>query len=277
MFSLLSDPWVPVTWNDGTKELVSLSAILENLSKIDDITGNPLVRLSILRLLLAISSTPYSPIDYPDLFNLYGEGENTGFLQVKGVPESSAKSAWSVCAMADGNNAALNPNVDPGGHKETAWALLVAFFCDRGGLKANMPGVSRSARKPLHMGRITAFKEWSNLAEFIEFNKVEDSDWLPWWVRPLDFSEPYSGSQAHLLLWPWRRITVFRPGWLAIAAGSDLPDADDPFTVAYASLKRLRGDFSKVEILPGTYDFTGVALNQASPLACRQWRQTIET
>lgn len=255
-FCLLTQPWVDTVDMNGRFECLSLSELIGRAADLADIIETPATRLAILRLLLAVTAVG----DVSGNWDIYD-----GFLHVTGLPESSARSARAILDMQDGRGVALSPDTDPDdtSHATTAKALLSAFMCDRGGLKARVPGLPISGVKPMCMGQLIAFRHGSTLADFLELNAIEPSDWVPWWQRPVDYEEAWGGSMAHYLLWPWRRVQVTRPGQIVVAAGQKFSGlTDDPWSLGRASLRHLNGiecDYAA--------DVTAIVLNQALPVA----------
>jgi hypothetical protein len=150
-------------------------------------------------------------------------------------------------------------------------ALITAYFCDRPGLKAQVKGLPVSGAKPSHMGQLVAWKWGDTLADFLELNGVATSSWVPWWKRPINYGETLDTDNPDLvqyLLWPWRRLQAF-PGGIVVAAGVKCTVAD-PWAIGRASLRHLSKGLAEFE-LTGPVRVSGMILNQASPLAWKEW------
>lgn len=251
MFNLLTDAWIPT--NTG---LLSVIGAMEPAADVLDVTTSPIVRLAIVRLLVALRSWGGDLMAHREWFNL-----DTAF-QVDGLPEASARNAIDILNMSDGNGVALSPlpmtKVKP---EELAMALVVSYFCDRGGLKARVIGLPISAQMPLHVGRRVAMERGVNLREILEKNAIESSDYLPPWVIGMSYPEyDKPNSTLELFLWPWRRLQIHGDG-ITIAPGSPMSkEVIDPWVIDKASLKHMREQ-------PQEKQITALVLNQASPIA----------
>lgn len=265
IFNLLTDHWIRAVTASGQPVTVSLEVVLLEGESLADIVEPPMTRLAILRLLLAMNSSQWQG----GKFGLMGED---AFLQVEGLPLDSARTPENILAMQDGGGPALGPVNKAAAITEPdlARALVTAYFCDRGGLKARGPGLPISAAKPLHVGQLVAFKAANNLGEFLALNAVPASDWAPWWYRPIDYGEAFAGDLVQYLLWPWRRVRVTEQG-VVIAAGTKFTGLDnDPWVIGRAALRHLNGlgkDAPEYDA-----DVTALVLSQATPVAC--WRLT---
>lgn len=268
-FDLLTDPWVSTT--EGVVPLIELMA---NPGRYQDITESPLTRHAVLRLLLAIEGVSMGNQPQPGEMLLRGDGDRAGFLQVAGLP-TEGRSPWAILSLQDNNNAALSPVNDPRpcSDADLARALVTAFFCDRGGLKAQVKGLPISGSKPTHMGQLIAWRWGANLQDFLDLNAIPTSEWVPWWKRPVQYDEPWDGSTLHYLMWPWRRLQV-NQATVTVAAGSSFADktVTDPWAVGRAGLKHVYGrvDLATLAGEPGAdwaWAVQGLVLNQATPVA----------
>ena len=163
MFNLVSDPWIPV-YHEGGSKLVSLGEIFEDLPQIISVEGSSIEKISLLRLLICItqvalkgpktekawedckeeiSSSALKYLDkWKNRFDLYGKD---AFLQMPWLPELKNKTINSLRILyPSGNNHALfNHNafkentVIP--DEELALALLVTQEFGVGGL-VQFPG-----------------------------------------------------------------------------------------------------------------------------------------
>jgi hypothetical protein len=262
-FDLWVDPWIPVVMAGG--RIVSRLSVREVVGMADDIEDidlSPVPRMAVLRLLLAVVSSPYSVYEMP----LFGD---RAFLQSPGLPHAP-RSPRAILQMEDDANAALSPNTDPQPctAADLAQALVTAYFCDRPGLKTRMPGVSISGSRPLCMGMVTAMPCGDTLGDLLKLNRVQGGRWEPWWHRSINYYEPFTGDPVQQLLWPWRRLSV-SPEGITIVAGEPLTGATDPWVIGRASIKTVLdlGDMAP----SARCDITAVALSQASPIAIRQW------
>ena len=281
-FDLLIDPWVSTS--QGLASLLDLTA---NPARYQAITEAPLTRHAVLRLLLAIGASMDNQ-PQPGEMLLRATDDRPGFLQTTGLP-TEGRTPWAILSLQDANNAALSPLSDsrPCTDPDLARALVTAFFCDRGGLKAQVKGLPISGAKPLHMGQLIAWKQGKNLEDFLNLNAIEGSDWVPWWKRPVDYDEPWDGSTLHYLMWPWRRLQV-NQGSVTIAAGvgfkGNVPHMrgggsgesggsgsalSDPWAVGRAGLKHVYGKVKLSDLVtePGDWSVSGLMLNQATPVA----------
>lgn len=252
-------------------QMVSLHNLVHHADQIVDIVAPPLTRLALLRwLLLRDAVSPHPPLGMPTSCRLYGQHMfpdlfDAGALQCsEDLPVASARSSRDILELRDGNNMALDPTPEPAPTPERdVLALVTAYFCDRPGLKARAAGLPISGQCPLHMGRTTVFRAWNNLAEFVELNRV-------------DGMADYLGHR-------WRRLQFVARGRLVIAAGDQWTDPEfrDPWVLRKSHPshvgKPVTGEMVADEERAGAFvrglkigdaiDITGVALQQASPLA----------
>jgi len=80
-FNLINEPWIPVAGSG----LVSLSEIFSN-PKLTGLGGNPIQKISVIKLLLAIAQAAYTPKDDEDWKRLGAEGlakQSLGYLDSK--------------------------------------------------------------------------------------------------------------------------------------------------------------------------------------------------
>jgi hypothetical protein len=256
-------------------QVISLSNLVRHADQIVDIMAPPLTRLALLRwLLLCDAVKPLSPHGMPTSCRLYGRHMfpdlfDTGALQCsEALPVASARSSRDILELRDGNNMALDPTPEPEPTPEQdILALITAYFCDRPGLKARAAGLPISGQCPVHMGRTTVFRAWDNLAEFVERNRV-------------DGMADYLGHR-------WRRLQFVAKGRLVIAAGDEWTDMEfrDPWvlgkshpnhvgrtiTAEMVADEKRAGAFVQGLKIGDAIDTTGIALQQASPLAI--WTQ----
>ncbi|MBA7527501.1 CRISPR-associated protein CasA/Cse1 [subsurface metagenome] len=131
-FNLLDDPWIPCILKSKELQILSIKEVLLNSSTIEDISSeNPLINISIYRLLLAILHRNFGPKNLTEWikiyeakkwdqliidnyfkiwfhkFELFNEPEYR-FYQIQ-VPEISKKTPITVLnhALSSGNNTAL--------------------------------------------------------------------------------------------------------------------------------------------------------------------------
>lgn len=248
--NLFSDRWIPTD-----RGLVSLG----NWGQAIEVAAPPITRLAIVRLLMAIDAWGGELSDYAEWFDLA-----TAF-QVDGLPAASARSARDIINMTDGNGVAWSPLPEKATtDADLAQALVTAYFCDRGGLKARVEGLPISAQLPPHMGRLVRMKRGSSIVELIDNNPVKhDSDYQPPWVTGMIYPEHKTPrDELELLLWPWRRLQIHGDG-ITIAPGAQIDKAvADPWVVEKASLKHLN------IAADDDYEVTALVLNQAMPVAC---------
>lgn len=69
-FNLVEEKWVPL---QGGRD-VSLKEIFENKEKLPNLRGNPIEKISLMKFLLAITHSAYTPKDYKDWENLGPKG-----------------------------------------------------------------------------------------------------------------------------------------------------------------------------------------------------------
>lgn len=253
--NLLTDAWIPT--NTGLRSLGCWHGI-------NTIATPPMTRLAIVRLMASIDAWEARDEgnnleDYAGWFDL-----NTAF-QVEGLPAESARTPREIINMIDGNNPALSPEpIKRWNDAELAQALVTAYFCDRGGLKARLPGLPISAQTPLHIGKRVKLNRGNSIRDVLDKNKITyNSDYEPPWVTGMVYPEHDTPrDDLELFLWPWRRLQIHDQG-ITIAAGSGInKDAVDPWVIDKASLKHL--DESPNE----EYEVIALALHQAKPLAC---------
>jgi hypothetical protein len=252
----------------------SLADLLASPEAYTDISEPHLTRQAILRLLLAMASVTMKNQPLPGDMPLWNNWGQPGFLQVTGLPEASTRSPQAIMNLMDGSGPALVPRnfLDRRvSEADLIKALITAYFCDRPGLKAQVKGLPVSGAKPSHMGQLVAWKWGDTLADFLELNGVATSSWVPWWKRPIDYGETLDADNPDLvqyLMWPWRRLQAF-PGGIVVAAGVKCTAAD-PWAIARASLRHLSKGLAEFE-LTGPARVSGMVLNQASPLAWKEW------
>lgn len=260
--NLFLDPWIPVTTTNGSTIAPLYLLTGESAYDVLTIDCHPVCRMAILRLLMAIhvwEGADRAVMDCCDWFDL-----STAF-QVDGLPESSARSAHEIIDMSDGNGVAWAPLPEkPTADADLAMALVTTAFCDRGGLKARVPGLPISAQMPLHVGRRVRLVRGSSIGALVENNPVRyDSDYQPPWVTGMVFPDHTTPrDELELLLWPWRRLQVIGGG-ITIAPGAPIDKAVvDPWCIDKASLKHLREPADEV------HEVTALVMNQAMPIAC---------
>jgi hypothetical protein len=252
----------------------SLADLLASPEAYTDISEGHLTRQAFLRLLLAMASVTMENQPLPGDMPLWGCPGWPGFLQVTGLPEASTRSPQAIMDLMDGSGPALVPRnfLDRRvSEADLIKALVTAYFCDRPGLKAQVKGLPISGPKPSHMGQLVAWKWGDTLADFLELNAVPVSSWVPWWKRPIDYGETLDADNPDLvqyLLWPWRRLQAFNGG-IVVAAGVKCT-LTDPWAIGRASLRHLSKGLGEFE-LAGPARVSGMILNQASPLAWKEW------
>lgn len=174
--NLTTDRWIPVIWNDGTPDKVSLTDAFQQGDRIRDLSVRPHERIAVMRLLICIaqaaldgpkdrdewrtceprladSATAYLS-SWSHAFELFGDGQR--FLQVPHVvraseprgrdDEDNSASKLDFC-LATGNNSTLFDNA--GGSErafsaDTLALMFLTFQCfSPGGLigNANWNGV----------------------------------------------------------------------------------------------------------------------------------------
>ena len=253
-FNLYSDPWIPTDRGPYPLKVWHFSRI----------ECHPVTRLAIVRLMMAIDVWEHAASendigDYQEWFDLA-----TAF-QTPGLPVDSARHPEDIINMADANSVAWSPfPKKPVTPELLAQALVTAYFCDRGGLKARVPGLPISAQSPLHMGMRVGLKRGETIRELLDNNPVKyDGKYQPPWVTGLTMPKhSVPQDELELLLWPWRRIQVFETG-ITIAPGAPIDKSTvDPWVIDKAGLKHL-----DVEPNPET-EITALVLNQAMPVAC---------
>lgn len=264
-FDLWRGAWIPLVTKDGNTVRQGLYEAVTFANDFVDVDLSPVPRMAVIRLMLAVVSSPY-PVKQMPLFR--------GFLQCPGLPHAP-RTPKAILEMEDDANAALSPSTDPQPCKpaDLALALVTAYFCDRPGLKTRMQGAAISGSRPLCMGMVTAMPCGDTLADLLEMNRVDGGDWKPWWCRPIDYDEPFTGDPVQYILWPWRRLSVSLHG-ITIVAGVPLVNATDPWVIGRASVKTV---FDLGDMAPEAQcDITAVALSQASPIAIRQWKHVVK-
>ena len=142
---------------------------------------------------------------------------------------------------------------------------MTAYFCDRGGLKARVPGLPISAQTPAHVGRNVRLKRGTTIAELLENNPVESSgEYSPPWVSgALEMPKhDKPRDQLELLMWPWRRLQLFPIG-ITIAPGAPIDKSVvDPWAIDKSKIADALNPPDE------QFEVTGFVLNQALPIAC---------
>lgn len=160
--NLTTDAWIPIVWNDGRPESVSLREAFERGEEIRDLTLRPHERISLMRLLICVAQAALdgpndrddwktclprivpAALDYlnrwPHAFELFGNGQR--FLQVANLKRPATKSnsdddegnstSKLDLALATGNNTTLFDN--SGGSDRTFTSgelalMLTTFQC----------------------------------------------------------------------------------------------------------------------------------------------------
>lgn len=262
--NLYLDSWIPVSGRSSLTDLASLQELLENGSEYSDIVSQPMTRIGIIKLLQAMGTSSQIDSDYFDLGR---------FLQVGGLPVASTRHPQHIIDMVDGNSVALSPKTDQvPSDSVMAQALITAYFCDRGGLKARVPGLPISAQTPLHVGRNIRLRRGATVEELLKNNPIESKGEYktPWQTPPGKHSQvsiprhDVPRDALEMTMWPWRRVQIIEGG-IAIAPGAPMSKAvADPNALAKSKLPDLS--------LPPDDDFevTRLVLNQALAIAC--WR-----
>jgi len=151
--NLIGDRWVPVVWENGKSDFVSLEQLYREAENIRDLCVNPPQRIALMRLFLCITQAALNgpaneedwkscrsriipeSLDYlkhrVDKFDLYGKWP---FLQV-----AELKHTWNAVVdkldfgLAAGNNATLFDHAasDAGRGQEAAWRalMLLTYQC----------------------------------------------------------------------------------------------------------------------------------------------------
>lgn len=253
-FNLMNDPWIPAT---GRSSVASLRDLLEDGNSYESIDCPPMTRIAIIRLLQALTVFDGGDVNYFDL---------GVFLQVGGLPESSAREPQAIIDMSDGNSVAFTPMPLPSIESELmALALVTAYFCDRGGLKARVPGLPISAQMPAHVGRNIRMKRGNTIEDLLRKNPIQsNSEYLPPWRSGI-LEYPRHDTprdNAELIMWPWRRLQVFSQG-ITIAPGAPINKTiADPWSDGKSKLSDLS------EQPDDEFEVTRLVLNQALPIAC---------
>jgi len=153
---LVGDPWIPVVFQDGVSELVSLHDAFARGEEIRDLTVSPAQRIALTRLLVCVAQvaldgpadesdwsscqpriTPAS-LDYleqcREAFELYAQDDEGAFLQVPNLePTDNAVVDKLDFGLAAGNNATLFDHAaGPKGRDQSpAWQAmaLVTYQC----------------------------------------------------------------------------------------------------------------------------------------------------
>ena len=154
--NLITDPWIPVLFENGKAELIGLKQLYQDAEIIRDLNVNPPQRIALMRLLLCITQaaldgpvneeewktccariTPES-LAYlstrKDKFKLYGE---TPFLQVKALASDKPKFLDKLLETSRGENPMFLSQMATEGHSvddaQKAVALLVFQNYSAGG------------------------------------------------------------------------------------------------------------------------------------------------
>ena len=157
--NLTTYPWIPVVWNDGRADLVSLREVFERGHEIRDLAVRPHERIALMRLLVCVAQAALDgPADYADwltcrdrippaaldylgqwkpAFELFGDGQR--FLQVADLKPMSAaddgegsSTSKLDLALATGNNTTVFDNAGGTDREFTPAQLalaLLAFQC----------------------------------------------------------------------------------------------------------------------------------------------------
>ncbi|MGH2404059.1 MAG: type I-E CRISPR-associated protein Cse1/CasA [bacterium] len=154
--NLTVDPWIPIVWEDGESETVSLREAFERGHEIQDLAVRPHERIAVMRLLICIAQAAADgPADYDDwkacqprlapsaldylkrwhdAFEFFGSGQR--FLQLDKVKKAAKKSGSEDgegncaskldLALATGNNSTLFDNA--GGTERTFTPAQLALL-----------------------------------------------------------------------------------------------------------------------------------------------------
>lgn len=208
MFNLVNDPWIPVNIK-GKQESVSLSELFCRADEISGISGNSLEKISVIRLILAITqaslniktekdwkkcrkSIVNSTLKYLNKwsgsFNLYGK---RAFLQIPWISAKPSKPIEELFIQkASGDNHTLFDHGARGPQRnysnpEIALALLVSQQFKPGGLiqakayKWHGKKVSPvgSARASILNNLLVTVLQGDNLLDTIHYNLIPE-EWL---------------------------------------------------------------------------------------------------
>lgn len=151
--NLITDPWIPVLFENGTAELIGLEQLYRDAEILRDLNVNPPQRIALMRLLLCITQAaldgPKNEEDWKtcrdriipeslaylstrkDKFDLYGDQP---FLQVKSLKRiDNAVIDKLDFGLAAGNNATLfdHEAVSDGREQRDAWKalMLLTYQC----------------------------------------------------------------------------------------------------------------------------------------------------
>lgn len=161
--NLVTDPWIPVVFHDGTNSLVSLIDAFSDGHKIRDLSVRPHERIAIMRLIVCIAQAglegprdwaaweqckdriPSAAISYlkewQHHFELFGDGPR--FLQIEGLAvknkheevneDNSTSSSKLDLSLATGNNTTLFDNAASGETREFSShqlaCMLLTYQC----------------------------------------------------------------------------------------------------------------------------------------------------
>lgn len=240
--NLTTDKWIPVVWQDGRADKVSLLDVFQQGARIRDLAVRPHERIALMRLLICVAQAaldgpkdgedwkncrqrlPQAAVDYlaqwQHAFELFGDGQR--FLQVEEVTlakdkngEDNSPSKLDL-VLASGNNSTLFDNA--GGavrvfsHAELALMLLTYQNFSPGGLISDVTWNGRamgrsSTHAPCVMkGMLHAYVTKQCMLDSIAANLV-------------------TRVQIDMLSHPWGK-----PVWEAMPHGADT--AEVPNTVA---------------------------------------------
>jgi CRISPR system Cascade subunit CasA len=208
--NLITEQWIPVTWNDGASSLVGLDELFARASDISDLAVKPHERIALMRLLICITQAALDgPADHyawedcrdgiaarardylrkwKTAFEMFGDGQR--FLQVpnlrSGKKDGEGTEATKLdLALATGHNATVFDNAGgsarPQPPARLALSLLAFQNLSPGGRigvakwnGSDTPGAGSSNHAPcIPLSMLHCFLQGQNLLETLHLNVLD--------------------------------------------------------------------------------------------------------
>jgi CRISPR system Cascade subunit CasA len=149
--NLTTDKWIPVVWNDGRRDPVSLNDAFEHGSEIHDLSVRPHERIALMRLLICIAQAaldgpkdrndwrtcgarlPQAALDYlkkwQKVFELFGDGPR--FSQAKGTGEPGSAELAKLDFIDKDMTTLFDPTASPCKRESEDWIAthLLVYQC----------------------------------------------------------------------------------------------------------------------------------------------------
>jgi len=139
--NLTTDKWIPVVWNDGRRDPVSLNDVFRHGSEIHDLSVRPHERIALMRLFICIAQAalygpkdrndwhtcggrlPQAALDYlkkwRSAFEMFGDGPR--MLQAKGSGEPGPAELSKLDFVDKDMTTLFDPSTSPGRREDEDW------------------------------------------------------------------------------------------------------------------------------------------------------------